>query len=133
MCEDPHMDTADWWYTLRIPAQPWMISLVRSSLRLVLTQHGRLDLADTACLLATELVTNGVVHAKSPVTVYLSCRSRTLRVDVHDTSPEGPARRSAGCEDESGRGLTLIDSCATAWGVTRVGRGRGKAVWFTLT
>ncbi|MEV4867725.1 ATP-binding protein [Streptomyces syringium] len=132
MCEDPQLATADWWYTLRIPAQPWMISLIRSSLQLALQRHGRLDLADTACLLATELVTNGVVHANSPVTVDLSCRSRTLRVDVHDSSPEAPARRSAGCDDESGRGLTLIDACATAWGVCPAAHGRGKAVWFTL-
>ncbi|GHC53959.1 ATP-binding protein [Streptomyces cinnamoneus] len=132
MCEHPQLATADWWYTLRIPAQTWMISLVRSSLRLALQRHGRHDLADTACLLATELVTNGVVHAKSPVTVYLSCRSRTLRVDVHDTGQEAPARRAAGVDDESGRGLTLIDSCATAWGVTPAAQGRGKAVWFTL-
>ncbi|WKK25315.1 ATP-binding protein [Streptomyces olivoreticuli] len=105
---------------------------MRSSLRLALQQHGRLDLADTACLLVTELVTNGVVHTKSPVTVDLSCRSRVLRVDVHDTSPEVPARVNTGWEDESGRGLTLIDSCARAWGVRPAAQGPGKAVWFTL-
>jgi anti-sigma regulatory factor (Ser/Thr protein kinase) len=132
MCEDPQLATADWWYTLRIPAQPWMITLIRSSLRLALQRHGRHDLADTACLLVTELVTNGVVHAKSPVTVDLSCRSQTLRVDVHDASSEVPARINAGCDDESGRGLTLIDSCAVAWGFYPAPQGTGKAVWFTL-
>ncbi|RLV09888.1 ATP-binding protein [Streptomyces griseocarneus] len=132
MCEDPQLATADWWYTLRIPAQPWMVSVVRSSLRLALQRHGRTDLADTACLLVTELVTNGVVHTKSPVTVDLSCRSRTLRVDVHDACPEVPARIAAGCDDESGRGLTLVDSCARSWGVRPAAQGVGKAVWFTL-
>ncbi|MFI9238005.1 ATP-binding protein [Streptomyces cinnamoneus] len=132
MCEDPQLATADWWYTLRIPAQPWMIGIVRNALRLALGRHGRHDLADTACLLATELVTNGVVHAKSPVTVHLSCRSRTLHVAVHDTGSGAPARRSAGVDDESGRGLALIDSCATAWGVAPAAHGGGKAVWFTL-
>ncbi|MFC5724347.1 ATP-binding protein [Streptomyces gamaensis] len=132
MCEDPQLAGADWWYTLRIPAQPWMIAVVRGALRLALQQHGRADLADTACLLVTELVTNGVVHAGSPVTVDLSCRARTLRVDVHDASPEVPARISAGCDDESGRGLTLVDCCATAWGVHPGPQGAGKAVWFTL-
>ncbi|MFF4531235.1 ATP-binding protein [Streptomyces sp. NPDC001407] len=132
MCEDPQLATADWWYTHRIPAQPWMISIVRDSLRLALQRHGRLDLADTACLLVTELVTNGVVHTKSPVTVDLSCRSGVLRVDVHDTSPEVPALVSAGRDDESGRGLTLIDSCARSWGVRPAAQGSGKAVWFTL-
>ncbi|MEU4209270.1 ATP-binding protein [Streptomyces sp. NPDC026206] len=133
MCEDPQLSGADWWYTLRIPAQTWMISVVRSSLRLALQRHGRPDLADTACLLATELVTNGVVHAKSPVTVHLSCRSRTLRVDVHDVGSQVPARRGAGVDDESGRGLTLVEGCATAWGVSPAPQGAGKAVWFTLT
>ncbi|MEU7134168.1 ATP-binding protein [Streptomyces sp. NPDC046261] len=132
MCEDPQLATADWWYTLRIPAQPWMVGVVRNSLRLALGRHGRSDLADTACLLATELVTNGVVHAKSPVTVHLGCRLRTLHVAVHDTGPAVPARRRAGVDEESGRGLALIDSCATAWGVSPAAHGGGKAVWFTL-
>ncbi|MGW1076895.1 ATP-binding protein [Streptomyces sp. NPDC002537] len=132
MCEDPQLATADWWYTLRIPAQPWMIGVVRGSLRHALQRHGRPDLADNACLLVTELVTNGVVHTKSPVTVDLSCRSRTLRVDVHDTSPEVPVRLGAGREDESGRGIGLVDSCARSWGVRPAAQGTGKAVWFTL-
>lgn len=121
-----------WWYTVHIPAQSWTISLLRATLRMALDRHERPDLADTACLLTTELVTNGIVHAKSPVTVDFRWEAETFHVDVHDTNPAGPAQRRASHEDEAGRGLTLVESCATDWGVRLSTQRPGKTVWFTL-
>jgi anti-sigma regulatory factor (Ser/Thr protein kinase) len=53
-----------------------------------------------------------------------------LSVRVHDSSPDAPVLRSAGEDDESGRGLLLVDAVTDAWGY-RV-TADGKVVWFEI-
>jgi hypothetical protein len=54
-------------------------------------------------------------------------------VTVEDAAHEAvPAPRRQGSEAESGRGLAIVDSIATAWGTSAV-PGDGKVVWFRLT
>ena len=52
-------------------------------------------------------------------------------IDVLDGSPKAPLAGSAGGEDESGRGMTLVDFLATrsGWEPTE----RGKRVWAEIT
>jgi anti-sigma regulatory factor (Ser/Thr protein kinase) len=86
---------------------------------------------DTAVLLTSELVTNAIRHeAGQAVTLVISCYTGHLRVDVHDTSPAWPAAADVPADAETGRGLMLVSTLATEWGVdpTPV----GKAVYFTL-
>jgi hypothetical protein len=56
--------------------------------------------------------------------------SAGLRVSVRDNDPSPPIRREAGAEDESGRGISLIDLVSDARGVET--DGEGKSVWFCL-
>jgi hypothetical protein len=51
-------ETEPWEYTLYIPNDVRAVTVSRRTLRLILTMHGLIDLADTAELLATELVAN---------------------------------------------------------------------------
>ncbi|MCX4964568.1 ATP-binding protein [Streptomyces sp. NPDC079020] len=53
-----------------------------------------------------------------------------LLVEVSDPLPDPPTERSAGPEDEGGRGLQLVACSACRWG-TRRGK-TGKTVWFEL-
>ncbi|MEV1049135.1 ATP-binding protein [Streptomyces sp. NPDC049916] len=53
-----------------------------------------------------------------------------LLVEVSDPFPEPPTERTAGPEDEGGRGLQLVACSARRWG-TRRGKS-GKTVWFEL-
>ncbi|MFJ4963566.1 ATP-binding protein [Streptomyces sp. NPDC088729] len=53
-----------------------------------------------------------------------------LLVEVSDPLPDAPTERSAGPDDESGRGLQLVACSARRWG-TRRGKS-GKTVWFEL-
>lgn len=86
---------------------------------------------DVAVLLASELVTNAVVHGAGPISLEISSRPGAVRIEVGDASPEVPAVATATDQDTSGRGLALVQALAVAWGVDRVS-GNGKRVWFEL-
>lgn len=87
-------------------------------------------IADTARLLASELLTNAVAHATGPVTMRLRLADGGLTVEVADRSTRLPRMRQAAPTDEAGRGLALLDTLADAWG-TRPAPD-GKTVWFRL-
>jgi phosphoserine phosphatase RsbU/P len=85
-----------------------------------------------AGLLVTELVTNAVVHAASPVEVSVSREGSLVTVSVRDADT-GPLRwedRPAGDLAEGGRGLLIVDQLAHSWGTVHSG-GR-KSVWFRV-
>ncbi len=90
------------------------------------------DFRLTAALLTSELVTNALEHGTGDIDVLVSPISAGLRVDVADTSSAEPVRRSPGLEDEGGRGLLIVESLATAWGIEPLPQGGGKSVWFVL-
>jgi anti-sigma regulatory factor (Ser/Thr protein kinase) len=83
-------------------------------------------------LLASELVTNAVIHARTELRLQLELRGDLLHLAVRDGNPwmlrlvivPGP-------QAEGGRGLWLVDQLAQAWGVNRHPDG-GKLVWCTL-
>ncbi|MDQ3145785.1 MAG: SpoIIE family protein phosphatase [Actinomycetota bacterium] len=87
-------------------------------------------LAENAELLASELVTNAVVHGESTVRLSMVMSQDTLRVSVSDNDPTPPVLRQPGNNDEHGRGLYLVEVLSRRWGVD-VGE-RGKSVWFEL-
>ncbi|WP_055585050.1 ATP-binding protein [Peterkaempfera griseoplana] len=91
---------------------------------------------ETAVLLLSELVTNSCRHARVPPGRYIGVRCRVvggrLRVEVSDADAALPERRRADPDDESGRGLELLDVLAEAWGAYRRACGIGKTVWFEV-
>ena len=104
-------------------------SHVRDTLR-----EWRVDpVADDAVLLVSELVTNAVVHAGTPVDVTCQLVDGTVQVDVQDRHPsrvlpEVPVQENV--EGSSGRGLLLAAAIASSWGVTYT--TNSKNVWFRL-
>jgi DNA-binding NarL/FixJ family response regulator len=87
--------------------------------------------AEAVVLLVSELVTNAIIHAKTTVDVVLHLLPDHLRVEVVDRAPEYIRRRDAADEDQSGRGMALIDTLTTGWGIDE--RPDGKAVWFEVS
>jgi anti-sigma regulatory factor (Ser/Thr protein kinase) len=81
-------------------------------------------------LLASEVVTNALRHGTGPIS--LGCRADTLtvRIEVADDSRARPTVRTAEEDDESGRGMFLVDALASDWGVTDT--PTGKTVWFEV-
>ncbi|GAA1989313.1 ATP-binding protein [Kitasatospora viridis] len=51
-----------------------------------------------------------------------------LRIEVHDASDALPVAGRSGAEDESGRGLLLVERLALEWGCGPR-QGVGKRVW----
>ncbi|HET8657578.1 MAG TPA: ATP-binding protein [Micromonosporaceae bacterium] len=91
-------------------------------------EWGLLELAPLAQLLATELVSNGVMHAGTPLAFSVILRGGNLYVAVRDEDPQ-PVRigTATGTLDEHGRGLLVVDSLAAAWG--SLPTQDGKVVW----
>ena len=126
----------------RIPDRPqsivaWTLDPVppsartaRASVRQALAQWGYQELADTACLLVTEILTNAIRHARCPIKLTLCRAADELIIEVTDDSPQFPQRRLPDDDDEDGRGLVLVDALAAGWGTRPV--VPGKTVWFTL-
>jgi hypothetical protein len=80
-------------------------------------------------LLTSELVTNGVLHARTDLTYGIAVTPDLVLVGVGDGSSAVPTEPT-GSEPTSGRGMHLLVSLAHQWGV-HVGDG-GKVVWFTI-
>jgi anti-sigma regulatory factor (Ser/Thr protein kinase) len=82
--------------------------------------------------LLTEVVTNAVLHAGTPLRVVLEqdVSSGRLRCEVSDGSPARPRVRRHSTDATTGRGLQLLESVASAWGVEPL--AAGKTVWFEV-
>ena len=78
-------------------------------------------------LVASELITNAVVHAGGFITIGLYFDEDRLLLVVHDSSPEPPSRQITTEDDEGGRGLVLVEflSARHGWEPT----SHGKKVW----
>jgi anti-anti-sigma regulatory factor/anti-sigma regulatory factor (Ser/Thr protein kinase) len=86
---------------------------------------------DRAVLLASELVTNAVVHAHTELWLRLELRGDRLHIAVRDGSPRLLHLVAPEGQGEGGRGLWLVEQLARAWGVNRHPEG-GKVVWCVL-
>jgi len=133
----------------QLPADHHTPAAARAVVRAAALAAGLADLLDEAVLLTTELSTNGVVHAGTPIELDVLADRDGLTVTVTDfsTGPEpertgwahqararlrhtGGAAPPAAELAEHGRGLALVDHLATSWGVTT--RPGGTGVWFRL-
>ncbi|MEV1081637.1 ATP-binding protein [Streptomyces sp. NPDC050211] len=127
-----------WEYTLTIPNDPRAVTVSRRTLRLILTLHGLITLADTAELLTAELVGNAVRHTKGPAILRVRWSAGVLQIGAWDADPEPPeppGDLTCITYAEEGRGLALVRTCADLWGwqpLTRNG-SQGKYVWASLT
>lgn len=120
---------------LKLAADPRSIRIAR---------HWVLDRAVTAGvpapmvpvveLLATELVTNAILHGSlgQPITVTTCLTGRLFGLAVKDLSPDQPVLRQPDPSAPGGRGVMLVDMLSTNWGV-EVLEPTGKSVWFRLT
>lgn len=106
-------------------------ALVRSFVRAELAGWDLARLTDVAELLVSEVVTNAVRHAGTGGTVELRRTEQGIRIDVADHGSGVPVRRTPGPDEIAGRGLGIVDTLASRWGVEEL--EDGKVVWFELT
>ncbi|MFG2973910.1 SpoIIE family protein phosphatase [Streptomyces sp. NPDC048331] len=86
------------------------------------------ELCDLGVLAASELVANSLQHGTPPMRLRLRRTDRRLIIEVTDGDDHLPRRRRAEPADETGRGISIIATIASAWGSRRT-PGGGKAVW----
>ncbi|MDI2132496.1 SpoIIE family protein phosphatase [Yinghuangia seranimata] len=109
------------------------VAAARSFVRQTLTDWDAVVVVDDAVLLVSELVTNAIVHAGTATEVSCVRYDSAVQIEVVDRYPtrELPAPVGAfDSDDESGRGLFLSASIASAWGVEYT--KSVKQVWFRL-
>ena len=83
---------------------------------------------DGVLLSMIELVTNAIQHGSGPVDVRLNAECDNLVLTVSDCSEQMPRRPGSSLNPESGRGIQIMESLATRWGV-QPEPGGGKTVW----
>jgi hypothetical protein len=126
---------------LELAALPTAPACARGHVRSVAYEWGLSDLAETAELLASELVTNSVqaYERMKPridcsivpvVGIWLVSDRLSLTIHVWDACDEMPVRRDSGPDAIDGRGLLLVESLGQAWGTHR--EAAGKVVWVLI-
>lgn len=85
------------------------------------------SLRESAELLVSELVTNGVVHAGTPMTLGVVHRDHAVLIGVSDRGAGLPRERVPSLSAEGGRGISLVATIARYWGVAV--RDSGKIIW----
>jgi anti-sigma regulatory factor (Ser/Thr protein kinase) len=99
------------------------------------------DLADTAELVASELVTNAVQASQRltaradlaivpVIRISLVSDQTSIVIRVWDGNDEMPVRHDADPDEIRGRGLMIVDSLAKDWGAYR--EAGGKVVWAVI-
>jgi anti-sigma regulatory factor (Ser/Thr protein kinase) len=89
---------------------------------------------DVVLLCLSELATNALLHARTPIRITLVERRGVLRVEVAD-SGDRPVDRVAYVEDrdaESGRGLQLVSELSSSYGIDANRTGAGVTAWFEV-
>lgn len=123
----------------RLLATPAAASAARRFIADTLEEWDADTAVDDAVLCGSELVTNAVLHAGGSLVVRLSRPDGEILLEVIDEVPLLGALRPRRVGDDNagmtGRGLSVLASLATDWGVSRLelpGTGAGKVVWARL-
>jgi anti-sigma regulatory factor (Ser/Thr protein kinase) len=131
MLETPLTAQQKWSHDVRLDAEPRSAARARAFVRHHLTESQLPYLVDSVLLVACELITNGIVHAKTPLTLTLSRTDTVVRLSVHDESSKVPVPRPFAQAAEGGYGLGIVGRLSLRWGVD-TGPGPAKTVWATF-
>jgi serine phosphatase RsbU (regulator of sigma subunit)/anti-sigma regulatory factor (Ser/Thr protein kinase) len=110
--------------------EPQAATAARRFVSKTLAGWGYPDHAATACLLASEILTNAVRHARADIGLRMYHTAGEIIIEITDDSTHLPRRRLTGPGEENGRGLMLVEALATDWGARP--DETGKTVWFRL-
>lgn len=86
--------------------------------------------ADTAVLLASEVVTNAFTHGRSEARLAVTAVPGFVRVEVADDNSRHPRPVEPDADVLDGRGMSIVDLLSERWGVRD--DPYGKTVWFEL-
>jgi anti-sigma regulatory factor (Ser/Thr protein kinase) len=113
-----------------LPPEPESAAAGRSFVSAQVGDYLSPEERDTAVLLASELITNAILHARTPLQVGVTCWPRRVMVSVGDRNLLRPEQQPYSEERTGGRGLGFVDALAHRWGVTEY--EGGKTTWFIV-
>jgi anti-sigma regulatory factor (Ser/Thr protein kinase) len=128
------MSGGRWRLEADLPVTGRAAATARGLLDQFLTVWGQTRLAEDARLVISELVTNAIRHAPDSGDLHLDIdgdQRGNLYLAVHDGSAMLPLAREPDTEEETGRGLHVVDQLTTRWGTDHQ-PGSGKRVWVEL-
>ncbi|MQY34366.1 hypothetical protein SRB17_23320 [Streptomyces sp. RB17] len=109
-----------------VPPDPAAVATLRTLATRRVEEWGLGELAMTTELVVSELVTNAIRYAATPIRLRL-LRDARLTCEVFDASSTAPRLRHARSTDEGGRGLFLVAQLCQRWGARYT--GEGKIIW----
>ncbi len=133
---------------LELGALPTAVPCARLHAKHVLREWHLEDVADTAELVVSELVTNAVRASSGltgseyagrwspgvpPVRMWLASDGENVVVQVWDASDQMPVLQHPGADVENGRGLELVEALTSDWGCYTPDRSSGKIVWAVMS
>ncbi len=140
----PELDPDSPHTQLELGALPTAVPCARLHTKHVLREWNLPELADTAELIVSELVTNAVrasaglmssryagrwVPGVPPVRLWLVSDGQHIVIQVWDANEQMPARQDPAPDAERGRGLLLVESLSAEWGSYTPEMSSGKVVW----
>ncbi len=123
------MDNGEQMIVVRLNSDALAPRLARAAIQEALSKQPA-DVRGVAVLLADEIITNAVVHCGGRIEMSLEESPERIRIEISDTSTVPPLVRSPTAGGERGRGMLIVDSLASSWGV--INKIGGKSVWFQL-
>jgi anti-sigma regulatory factor (Ser/Thr protein kinase) len=129
---------------LPLGAQAGAVPSARLHARLLAAEWGVAELAETAELVTSELVTNAVKASQGltgsryngqwrpgtpPVRLWVMSDHRQVLIQVWDGHDQLPRKGQPGVDDEHGRGLFIVAAVCAQYGVYRLAGSTGKVVW----
>lgn len=82
---------------------------------------------ENASLVVSELVTNAVLHARTPIVLRCVPAVSRARLEVRDELGDAPMLKAHTSDSPTGRGLRLVASLSEEWGVSTA--ADAKVVW----
>lgn len=129
---------------LALGAMKSAVPSARLHARLIVIEWGMAAIARTVELIVSELMTNAVAASgdlatsphfgkvglrNSSVGLWLRSNSQKVLAQVWDGNQSRPQEREPGLEEESGRGLLLVEAHSADWGSYVPEGWTGKIVW----
>lgn len=124
-------------FSCRLRPEPVQVGYAREQVRKVVPGWGLAEYDDLLQLIVSELVTNALAYCDDLIDLLLWYDGSDLWIEVRDNSTEIPVRQDPDDDEESGRGLQLIDGLIDMYrgirGTAERYSGAGKTVYVALS
>jgi anti-sigma regulatory factor (Ser/Thr protein kinase) len=120
-----------WRGEIGLAGDPTSAREARAFVRMAMHEQVNLDILQDILLVASEMVSNVIRHARTPLTLNVVIHPTRVRLVVTDGAVPFTGPRATATDDaESGRGMGIIEALCTDWGVEDT--PIGKSIWAEL-